>query len=105
MAAQIHLSQQHSCSFNHLVGDGKHARWNGDAERLGRLEIDDQIEFGGLHNRQIARLFAPQDSTGIATRFAVCFYEISAIGHESPSKDKLSPLVNCWYGMASRERN
>jgi len=26
--------------FDHLVGDGEHARRNGEAERLGGLEVD-----------------------------------------------------------------
>jgi hypothetical protein len=29
---------------------------DGEAESLGRLEIDDEIEFGRLLHRQIARL-------------------------------------------------
>ena len=35
-------------SFDHLVGTGKKRRGNRRAERLRRLEIDDEFEFGWL---------------------------------------------------------
>jgi hypothetical protein len=35
-----HAPQQRESSFNHLIGDGKRAGRNGQAERLRSLEID-----------------------------------------------------------------
>ena len=43
------------CSFDHLVGVGEQRRRNVEAERLRGGEINDEIEFGRLLDRDIAR--------------------------------------------------
>ena len=50
--------EQKRSLFDQLVCDGEHARRNGEAERLGGLEVDHELEFGGLYDRQITRLLA-----------------------------------------------
>jgi hypothetical protein len=45
-------------SFDHLVGEGEQCRWNFQAERLSRSEVDHKLEFGWLLDRQIAGLGA-----------------------------------------------
>src|SRR5262245_38964433 len=42
-------------SFDHLVGASEHARWHFDAEGLGSLEVDDEIEFCRLLDGHLAR--------------------------------------------------
>jgi hypothetical protein len=37
--------------FDHLVGAGQESLWDREAERLGRVEIDDEIELGWLLDR------------------------------------------------------
>ena len=44
MASHIRLSQQHSCSFDHLVGAGKYLGRDFKAERFGRFEVNDQLD-------------------------------------------------------------
>jgi hypothetical protein len=55
-------------SFNHLVGAQQERLRNGQAECLGGREIDDEIEFGGLLDRKIARLGATQNLVDILGR-------------------------------------
>ena len=44
--------------FDHLVGAAKYRDWYGDTQRLGSLEVDDQLDFRGLHDREVSRLLA-----------------------------------------------
>jgi len=39
--------------FDHLVGGGEQRLWNGESERFGGLEIENQLEFGRLYDRKI----------------------------------------------------
>jgi len=44
-------------SFDHLVGEREHARRNCQAQRLGGLKVDHQLELGRELDRQIGWLF------------------------------------------------
>src|ERR1700738_514846 len=44
--------------FNYLVGAQQKRRGNGNAERVRRFEVDDQLEFSGLLDPQICGLAA-----------------------------------------------
>ena len=44
---------------------------HGEAERLGGLEVDDQLELGRLLDRQIGRLGALEDLSGVNAGLAI----------------------------------
>src|ERR1700680_3914116 len=52
-------------SFDHLVGATQQRKRDGQAERLGSLEIDDQFDFGDLLNRQVGRLLALENAADV----------------------------------------
>jgi hypothetical protein len=54
--------QQMAPLFDHLVGTAEQCNRYGEPDRLGGLEIDDQLEFGYLHDRQVAGLFPLKNS-------------------------------------------
>ena len=57
--------------FDHLVGERKQRRRHFEAERLSGLEVNDELEFGGLHDWKVARLLALEDATDIHTGLAI----------------------------------
>src|SRR5215472_2179516 len=50
----ICLRQNHSCSFDHLVGEKLQRAWHCEADRFGRLQVDDELELGRSLDREIA---------------------------------------------------
>jgi hypothetical protein len=36
--------------FYHVIGDGKQRRWDVEAKGLGRFQINDEFEAGGLYD-------------------------------------------------------
>jgi hypothetical protein len=65
MAAAIRLNEQHSCSFDHLVGARQQRSGDFEAERLGGRKIDDEIKLGRLLDRDVGRLRSAQDLVDI----------------------------------------
>ena len=59
-------SQQGSSLFDHLVGAGEQRRWDVEAERLGGLEVDHQLELGRLLHWKIGGLGTPEDFVNVA---------------------------------------
>src|SRR5262249_28685870 len=61
----------HDGSLNYLVGGGQQRFRDGEAERLGGLEVDGQLDFYGLLDRHISRFLAFENVPGIDANLAV----------------------------------
>src|SRR5262245_134597 len=70
-------------SFDHLVGAGENRVWHGQAEGLGGLEIDDELEPGRQLDRQLARLGTLEDAIDIGGRTPVAVGEVLAVADQS----------------------
>src|SRR3954447_1096233 len=57
---------------------------DGEAERLGRLEVNKEIEDAGLLHRQVRGFGAFEDAVHIVGRAANHGERISAVAHQAP---------------------
>src|SRR5258708_20352009 len=94
MAAAIRLNEQHSCSFDDLVGEREQLVRHVEAECLGPLEVDDQLELGWLHDRKVGWLGSCDDPAGIHANLAVCIKQVRTVADEATGCDKLAAIVN-----------
>jgi hypothetical protein len=51
--------------FNHLIGTAQQRLGNCKAQRLGRLEIDDHLDFRGPLDWQVGGFLAPENLTRV----------------------------------------
>ena len=68
----IRVRSAHGNSFDHLVGAGEQRRRHGKPERPGGLEVNDQLELGGLHDRQVSGLLALENASRVETHLTIC---------------------------------
>src|SRR5215467_9492372 len=62
---RTYTPQQTAPLFDHLVGNGEQRWGDGNAEHPGRVVVDDKLELGCLHDRQVRRLGTLEDASGI----------------------------------------
>ena len=91
--------------FNHLVGDGKHARRNGEVDPLGSTEVDDKFEFGWRLNWHVCWFFALEDAIDVACRAAVLVDWVGGIRDQTAVSNEETAEVDRRQFMSSGKRN
>src|SRR3954469_15651009 len=94
-----------SCSFNYLVGAGEQRGRHFEAERFGRLQIDDEFELGRKLDWHFGRVLALEDAAGIDTGLAKLICKTRSVAHQPAGIRKLTPMVQCRKRMARRQRD
>jgi hypothetical protein len=72
----------------------------GESERLGGLEIDDQLELARLLDRQIGRLGAVEDLPGVNADLAIDSRDARSITDQAAIRDELAPHRDRRNGVA-----
>ena len=71
---------------------GRATRRDGEAERLGGLEIDDQFDFRGLLDRQVGGLLAFENAPGVDTDLTVRIRKTASIAHQAAGRGEPAKL-------------
>src|SRR5262245_40752463 len=74
-------ASQQKASLENLIGTAGQRQRNGDAERTGGLHVDVQLDFGGLHDRQVGRLLALENPPGVDAHHMVIIRNAASVAH------------------------
>src|SRR5258707_5160925 len=102
---ETHAPQQTAALLYDLVGLGEECRWNINAERLGGLEVDDQLEGRRLLDRQIGGLGALEDLSHVSTDQAKGRSEAWSIADQAAGRGEFTPRIDRRNGTARCQRH
>src|SRR5918998_4243664 len=98
------VSEAASPSFDHLVSAGEERSRHVEAERLGSLEIDEQLNFRCLLDREIRRIGARKDPAGMDPTLIAPVNITASVADEAARRSELAKLVDRGYSVANGER-
>ena len=65
-----------------------------EAERLGGLEVDHELELGRLHDRQVGRLLALENPAGIDAGLTIGVGDAGSVAHQAAGFGKLAQGID-----------
>src|SRR5215510_12481688 len=94
---------EQSVLFDQFVGAGDERPRNGEAERLGGLEVDHQVELGREVNRQVARLCSAQNAVDIGGSTPMQFGGVRSVRYQVALGGVGLVIGNRWQPVLSRQ--
>ena len=82
--------QQGSPLFDYFLRGDEQERGYSKPERLGGFQVDDQLEFGRLIDRQVGRLRALENPRRLNARPAIGIREAASVAHEAIGPNHLT---------------
>src|SRR5262245_53054646 len=89
--------------LDHLIRLEQDLRGDGDAEGLGGLQVDGQIELRRLLHRQVSRLGAFEDLIDMDSSASAQVRPTWAIRHKTASLHPIPKTVYRWQSILGRE--
>ena len=74
-----------------------------ESERFGGLQVDDELEFGGLHDRQVGRLLALENAAGIDAGQTVQVRNTGSVAHQAAGRRERAKLEDRGHRVADRQ--
>src|SRR6266508_2526292 len=92
-------------SFDHLVGNREQAWRKRQAECLGSLEIEDQLELGRLYDGQIGGLFPLEYPANVDADEPIRVSQAGSITHQAAGRGELARLIEGRNCVTCRQRH
>src|ERR1700682_1891991 len=89
-------------SFDHLVCAAKQRQRESEAERLGGLQVDDQLDLHRLLDWEIGRLFAFENPARVDAHFAIGIPQTGSVAHKTARVSVIAERINRGDRMVRR---
>ena len=89
-----HAPQQNGTLFDHLVGAAEQRQRYIDAQCLGTFKIDEEFDFAGPLNGQVAGVVAFENTTRVDAGETIGIPDYGPVAHQAAGIDEFTSFVN-----------
>src|SRR6266478_8134839 len=97
------MQRSKTASLDHLIGAAEERNRYREAKRLGGLHVDDQLDLGGLLDRQVGGLLALENPASVDAGQTELVRTVASVAHQAAGGDKLAIGKNRGHRMADRQ--